>query len=304
MSFRFFIYIVSEAVRSLIKNRIMTIASVLTLGLCLFIVSMSFMLAANLDYMLFQMGSRMGISVYLRADLSEFSRHALESEILAIPHVTNVEYVSAEDALGRFRDQLSDNTSQNGPTVLDGLENDNPLPASFVLNIESVNYWDFVENELNKLKDQGIENVALGKQAANYLNTLNNVLRVVSLVIILGLGVISMVIIFNTIRLAVNGRKTEINIMKYVGATDAFIRGPFIIEGVLIGVIGAGIPLLISYPMYDPVLSLLVRVLLVRGFEFRSHVYIFSVLITLCLVLGITIGVASSITSIRRHLKV
>jgi cell division transport system permease protein len=262
------------------------------------------MLAANLDYMLFQMGSRMGISVYLRADLSEFSRHALESEILAIPHVTNVEYVSAEDALGRFRDQLSDNTSQNGPTVLDGLENDNPLPASFVLNIESVNYWDFVENELNKLKDQGIENVALGKQAANYLNTLNNVLRVVSLVIILGLGVISMVIIFNTIRLAVNGRKTEINIMKYVGATDAFIRGPFIIEGVLIGVIGAGIPLLISYPMYDPVLSLLVRVLLVRGFEFRSHVYIFSVLITLCLVLGITIGVASSITSIRRHLKV
>jgi cell division transport system permease protein len=266
-------------------------------------VSVSFMLASNLDYMLYQMGSSMGIAVYLEDGLAEEEIQALSDEILAIPHVKHIEYVSSDAALDRFMAQLTENDPQTG-VILNGLEDDNPLPASLVLTIENVTYWDSVETALEPFKESGVESVALGKRTASWLMSINNVIRIVSIILIIGLAIISTVIIFNTIRIAVTARKTEINIMKYVGATDAFIRGPFVIEGAMIGLLGATLPLVVTYPLYSPLINLLYNMLLVQGFQFRTHSYVFSFLISICLVLGVAIGVVGSVVSIRRHLKV
>jgi len=299
MKFRNISYTVKEAFGSLVKNRLMSAASIITLASCLFIVSVSFCLAVNLDYILIQMESMMSITVYLQDGMSDEDISNLIDEVNNIPYVTHLKYVSKEQALEGFKASLNDSSH-----ILDGLEEDNPLPASLELDIDSLSHWDSVENSLNRLKDSGIETVQQGKQTANALTTINNVLRVISVLIIAGLGIISIVIIFNTIRIAVNNRKTEINIMKYVGATDAFIRGPFIVEGIIIGIVGALLPLIIVYPLYNPVLDALRQSLPVMSFLFRTQLYIFSLLTPLLLIAGVLIGVMGSAISIRRHLNV
>jgi len=299
MRFRSVSYTVKEAVRGLIKNRLMSFASIITLASCLFMVSVSFCLVSNLDYILFQMESMMNITVYLRQDMTDQDINTLIGRVNRIPHVTHVQYVSQEEALNNFREDLGDSSD-----VLAGLDQDNPLPASLVLDIDNISNWDDVENNLNVLKNSGIETIQRGKQTANALTTINNVLRVISALVIAGLGAISLVIIFNTIRIAVNNRKTEINIMKYVGATDAFIRGPFVIEGMIIGILGALLPLAVLYPLYDPVMALLKNSLQFMDFIYRTQIYIFTLLAPLLLIVGLLIGIIGSAVSIRRHLNV
>jgi cell division transport system permease protein len=277
----------------------MTIASVITLAGCLFIVSISYCIASNIDYLLFQMESLLSITVYISQDSSSEDVNNLVKLIRDIPHVSNVEYISSEDALAQFRENLGDSSH-----ILDGLESDNPLPRSFVLDIETLGYWDYVVNRLDELKGEGIDTIKHGKQAVNILITINNVLRVICVIIIAGLGIISIVIIFNTIKLAVNSRKTEINIMKYVGATDAFIRWPFIIEGMIIGVLGAMVPTFLIHTVYTPAIELVKNSLSILDFDFRTRAYIFTILIPLLGILGVFIGVLGSVTSIRQHLNV
>ena len=299
MKFRNVSYTVKEAMAGLIKNRLMSMASIITLAACLFIVSVSFCLASNLDYLLIQMESLMSITVYLRDGMSQEEINNLANEINNIPYVRSFKFVSKEEALQNFKTSLEDSSH-----ILDGLEEDNPLPDSLELDIDSLDHWDAVEENLNQLKDSGIETIQHGKGAANALTTINNVLRAVSFLVIAGLGVISMVIIFNTIRIAVNNRKTEINVMKYVGATDAFIRGPFIVEGLIIGILGALLPLAIVYPMYNPIMDVLRQSLPIMDFSFRTQIYVISTLAPILIVVGVMIGIIGSAISIRRHLNV
>jgi cell division transport system permease protein len=220
-------------------------------------------------------------------------------QVYDIPHITEIAFVSSEEALEQFREGLDDSAH-----ILDGLENDNPLPASLVLDLDNISNWDTVEGHLNELEDSGIEVARNGRSAATALTTINNVLRVISSMIIVGLGIISLVIIFNTIRIAVNNRKIEISIMKYVGATDAFIRGPFIIEGMIIGILGAAVPLGIVYALYIPALDILQETLPVMEFYFRSQADILQLLTPLLLIIGTLIGIIGSSVSIRRYLNV
>jgi cell division transport system permease protein len=299
MSFRNASFAVEEAFRSLAKNRFMTAASVITLGACLFIVSVSYCLASNLDYMLYQLESTMNITVYLKQECTQEQVSALRESIGRIPHVSSVIYISSEEALAQFRENLGDSGH-----ILDGLDQDNPLPRSFVLELDGINYWDYAVGRLNELEGYGIESIMHGKQAVNALVAINNVLRAISIVIIIGLAAISIVIIFNTIRIAVNARKTEINIMKYVGATDAFIRWPFVIEGMMLGLFGALVPSVLMYALYSPIISLIKNNIPLMDFDFRTRAYVFAVLIPLLSLLGVFMGVLGSVTSIRRHLNV
>ena len=299
MGFRHIGYTVAEAFRGLVKNRLMSAASVITLASCLFIVSVSFCLAVNLDFLLIQMESLVNITVYLNDGMSDEDINHLIAEVNKIPHITRLTYVSKEEALAQFKASLDDSSH-----ILDGLEGDNPLPASLELDIDNVAHWDAVEGSLNSLKGSGIETIQHGKKTADALTTINYVLRVVSSLVIAGLGVISIVIIFNTIRIAVSNRKTEINIMKYVGATDAFIRGPFIIEGLIIGILGGLLPLIVVYPLYGPIMGFLRESLPIMGFSFRTQSYVLSILAPILLITGAAIGVTGSAVSIRRHLNV
>ncbi|MDR1639123.1 MAG: permease-like cell division protein FtsX [Clostridiales bacterium] len=299
MSFRNARYAVEEAIRSIAKNQLMTAASVITLAACLFIVSVTYCLAANIDYMLTQMESAMSITVYVSQECAPEQVESLRKKIESVPHVTGVTYVSSEEALDKFREDLGDQSH-----ILSGLDNDNPLPRSFVLELDSIDYWDYAVSELSLLRDYGIDEVKHGKDAVNALVTVNNVLRAICLVIIAGLAIISIVIIFNTIRIAVNTRKTEINIMKYIGATDSFIRQPFIIEGMILGLLGAILPTSLIYAIYSPAISLIQSSVPLMDIDFRARSYVLAALLPLLMIMGVAMGVLGSIASIRRHLNV
>jgi cell division transport system permease protein len=277
----------------------MTIAAVITVAACLFMVAASFSLATNLDYLLQQMETYMNIIVYVRDDATDDAVNALERKISDIPHVTQMTYVSANDALLQFKENLGSSNA-----ITDGLDEDNPLPRSFVLEIDTLANQSYVMNRLEELQNQGIDVIKHGGPAVNAFMTINNALRVISIILITGLGILSIVIIFNTIRIAVNARKNEINIMKYVGATDSFIRWPFLMEGMIIGLLGALIPSAIGYFVYTPLMDLIKSNLPMLSFEFRLKSHVFSILFPLLFFLGIAIGAAGSGTSIRRHLHV
>ena len=294
-----FSYTIAEALRGLVKNRFMSVASVLTLASCLFMFSASFCIVANLNYLLYQVEGMMSIVVFLDNDISTEDLDSLLEQVYEIPHITEISFVSSQQALEQFREGLDESAH-----MLDGLEMDNPLQASLELDIDNINNWDTVEGYLYEIDGGVIEINQNGRSTAVALTAINNVLRVISSMIIIGLGIISMVIILNTIRIAVNNRRIEINIMKYVGATDAFIRGPFIMEGLIIGLLGALVPLGIIYMLYGPAMDVLNERLPVMDFYFRSHTDILQLLSPLLLIIGILIGIMGSSISIRRYLNV
>jgi cell division transport system permease protein len=278
----------------------MSAASVATLASCLFMVTVSFCLAANLDYLLLQMEGMMSITVFLEDDMPPEEIDSLIAQVNEIPYITNLEFIPSDIALNQFRDSMEDSAH-----IFDGFERNSPLPDSLVLDLDSMSNWDIVANLLVELGDDNIEVIQRGRRTAIAVVTINNVLRVIGTIIIIGLGIISVVIIFNTIRIAVNNRKTEIGIMKYVGATDAFIRGPFIVEGMIIGVLGALIPLGIVYVAYNPAMVFLHESLpVMMDFSFRTDAYMFSLLTPLLLIVGLLIGIIGSSFSIRRYLNV
>ena len=299
MKFRTLGYYLNVAVRNLIKNRLMSVASVLTVASCIFIVSVFYCLAANLDYLLKQMESNIGITVFVDDALDPEAAMDLLDKIVAIPHVLSAEYVSPEKALVEVQVILDD------PEAIEGLEQDNPFRRSFNILIDDIQYQEDVVQVLVEMESAGVARIRYSQAMAEITLTISGVVRVVSMILILMLGIISIVIIFNTIRITVNARRTEINIMKYVGATDWFIRWPFVFEGLLIGLAGGIIPAALCWLGYNRVIGMIREGLPIISFiQFRPGFEIFSYLIPFALLLGILIGTVGSLLSVRRHLKV
>ncbi len=292
-------YYFKEGFTSLLRNRLMTVASIATVAACIFIMSFSYCVVSNLQYVLRQMEDSIGIAVFLNEELTSDDVERISNEIKAIPHVKQVTYTSPDDALT----ELQDEWSMDG--ILDGFSGENnPLSSSFEISLEGVEYQTDVTKALTAI--DGIDNVRDAHTETEILLKVNNVMQITGVLVIAILAVISVVIIMNTIKISVYTRRNEINIMKYVGATDWFIRWPFIIEGMLIGIIGSVIPMLISWPVYSKIVDILYTSLPVikNMVSFRYSIDIFSVLIPVSIVSGILLGVIGSVTSIRKHLRV
>lgn len=297
-SFRFYF---GEAFDSLIKNKLMAIASIITVASCIFILSISFCIAQNINYAMEQLNNEIGLSVIVSDNLPSDKINTLYEKILAIPYVSEVKFISAEQALNDLSLTLEDSAQ-----ILSGLKDDNPLPASFDIKLKDNKFYSSVITSLEKLKSDGISNIRHARDEINILLSVSKIVRIISAVIILTLALISIIIIVNTIKLAVNSRKDEISIMKYIGATNWFIRWPFIIEGMIIGFIGAVIPIAISWPSYDKLVQMVkVRIPAIEKlFDFEPGIVIFSELIPFALGLGIIIGVIGSFSSVRKYLNV
>lgn len=292
-------YYFKEGFTSLLRNRLMTVASIATVAACIFIMSFSYCVVSNLQYVLRQMEDSIGIAVFLNEELTSDDVERISNEIKAIPHVKQVTYTSPDDALT----ELQDEWSMDG--ILNGFSGENnPLSSSFEISLEGVEYQTDVTKALTAI--DGIDNVRDAHTETEILLKVNNVMQITGVLVIAILAVISVVIIMNTIKISVYTRRNEINIMKYVGATDWFIRWPFIIEGMLIGIIGSVIPMLISWPVYSKIVDILYTSLPVikNMISFRYSIDIFSVLIPVSIVSGILLGVIGSVTSIRKHLRV
>lgn len=293
-------YFLKEGFSGLKKNLLMTVASIIAVAACISIMSFSYCVVSNLQYMLDQMEDSIGISVFLKGDLTSEDIENMKTTISGLDHVTNVTYISPADALDQLKEQWGADED-----IFIGLDDtNNPLSHSFQVELDQIESQDAVLAELQKI--EGVDKVEYGQSLSEMLMSVSNVFQVAGILVMLVLGVISVMIIINTIRISVMNRRVEINIMKYVGATDWFIRWPFIIEGIIIGMIGAILPMLVGMPMYGKTVSLFYNhIPFVENFvRFRVVGDVFSFVLPAALIFGILLGVVGSVTSIRKHLQV
>lgn len=305
MKLRSIKYYFEEAFKSIFRNSLMSFTSILTVSSCILILVFSYCIAINIDYGLEQLENTVGISVYIDDSLSIDERNALYEKITALDNVDEekTRFISKSEGLQEMIERYGENAD-----ILEGLEDDNPIRDSFSIALIHSREQGSVISALEEMKEngEGIVKIRQAQEIINKLVIINNIIRGISVVIALVLGLLSIIIIMNTIKLTVNNRKNEIGIMKYVGATDWFIKWPFIIEGIIIGIVGAFIPAIISAVLYSNVIDMLTSNMVITDsiFRFRTAAEIFPTLVPIMVVLGLLIGAIGSLLSMRKYLDV
>ena len=233
MIFRSTFYVMKQAIVNLWRNRTMTIASVVSVTATLLILGIIFLLIINISNFAEYASDQFDVvQVFLEEDLTNEEMRSIGDEILKIEEVASVTFESKVQALEKMKQEWDEYS-----TVLMGLEDRNPLPDSYIVHIENIVYSDHVARSMSNIS--GIEEIKYYRDVIDKIKSIKAFIRNVGISIIVILLFVSTFVISNTIKLAVTSRKNEIQIMKYVGATHWFIRWPFILEGTLLGVLGA-----------------------------------------------------------------
>jgi len=284
--------------KNLWRNRLMSVASISSVAATLMILGIIFALIININAMAQSAKDQFdSIQAYLLDTLTAEEISALLESVEAIDGVQSVTYESKNDALERMKESWKDNAY-----LLEGLEA-NPLPSSLIIYLEDIYYSGSVLEQIEALS--GIEEVKSYQDIVEQLLSITEAIRKTGIVVIFVLIAISTFIIHNTIKLTVNSRYREINIMKYVGATNWFIRWPFLTEGTLLGLIGAGISTAFMKFAYDYVFNLMHSdfYVLVSAYVVPPETLMKDV-IFLFVVIGAGIGALGSIWSMRKYLNV
>ena len=281
-------YYFREVLLSMIRKRWMTFASIGTVAVSLFVLGVFLILVMNMNKMASSLESQVQISVYINDQLPEAGRKEIERMTRDMKSVTSIEYVPREVALKKLQERLGENKK-----ILDALGESNPLPNSFLVTVKSA---DDVK------KTATADEVKYGQDVAANLFELTHLIRFFGLILMALLLFATVFIISNTIRLTVFARRKEIAIMKYVGATDWFIRWPFILEGVGLGIIGGGVSALALRSFYSAMIEKIYESLaffpMVEQYPFMNY-------LTLALIgTGIFIGILGSTVSLKRFMEV
>lgn len=292
------VFTLKEAFKNLWRNRLMSIASISSVSATLLILGIIFALILNINAMAQSAKDQFdSIQVYLNDDLSSDEVIALQDKIKEVEGVSDVVYESKSDALKRMKESWQDNAY-----LLEGLES-NPLPSSLIVYLSDIYYSGSVLNEIQDLN--GIEEIKSYQDIVEQLLSITEGIRKTGIIVIFVLIAISTFIIHNTIKLTVNSRRREINIMKYVGATNWFIRWPFLAEGTILGLIGAGLSAFAMKFAYDYVFEMMHSdfYVLVSAYVIPPSDLMNDVLF-LFLIIGAGIGALGSIWSMRKYLNV
>ena len=290
---------IGTALRNLFLNRLMTVASVLTVASCVFIVALFYLLAVNVNSVFTHLQDQIGIVVFVDDDVPGSDLPHLHEMITAIPNVRIVEYIAPDENIDILDDLFDPDSS-----LSQFFRMDTPFRRAFSIEIIDLQFHDDVVYALESMGHYGIARVRSDQDMVDILWNLTRVIQTVSMIAILILGLISIVIIINTIRITVSSRQAEIGIMKYVGATDWFIRWPFIIEGILIGLVGALIPAVVCAIGYDSVISTITNVPMLDFMYFLPGERVLFYVVPFALIIGALIGLFGSVVSIRQYLKV
>lgn len=281
------------------RNRMMGIASIGSVAATLLILGMILIVILNINNMASSTQKQFDrVQAYIEKGTDDETINNIQKEIEGIKGVKKARFFSKEEGLKEMREQLGDRKS-----VLDGLEEDNPLPDSFIVEIEKLEKADSVVKELRKV--EGIKSVTYYKDTVDKLMRAVNVIRSSGLVIIGILILISVFIISNTIKITVAAREKEIGIMKYVGATNGFIRGPFIVEGVLLGIIGSILATVVVFFTYKYLFATVAKMTYsVLYSNIIAPSDIIGDLVIIFVAIGVGIGTLGSILSLRKYLNV
>lgn len=298
-----FRYLLKEGLRNLWRNRIMSLTSIGVLTTCLLIVGAAFLLTVNVNSMVQYVEGQSEMCVYMVDGLSDEELSAAEDAISAAPNVTEVTFVSAEEGLANTKEQFGDDSY-----LLDGYEGEtNPIPDSFIVKIDDISKTRDTQAALKEIS--GVDIVNASGEVADTLTYIQDTVGTMGTIIIIALAVISLVIIANTIRATIFTRRKEINIMKFVGARNSFIRIPFVIEGFALGLIAALIAFLAIWAGYSYLINAFTDGMSSYWLQsaFDSVVPFAAIAPWLALFFagtGTVLGVLGSLVSIRNHVKV
>ena len=282
-----------------------SVASVATMAACIFIFGLFFSLVINIRYIVKNAEEGVAITVLFDEGIDQAQMNIIGEQIRQYQGVTQVEYISAEQAWEDFaEDYFGD--EENAEKFGQGFINDNPLAnsASYSVYIDHIEGQDALVEYINGL--EGVRTVNQLKDATQTLSTFNTLITYVAIAIIGILLCVATFLISNTIATGISIRKEEIGIMKLIGATNSFVRAPFIIEGLIIGFIGSAIPLVLLFVGYNKVINFVTtRFSMISGMmQFLDVVQVFEILVPVGLVLGMGIGFFGSMHTIRKHLNV
>jgi len=275
----------------------MSVASVLTVASCVFIVMVFYLMVANVNSVFSQLQDDIGMVAFVDEDVTAGQMSYLFDRIRAIPNVSMATPISPEENQHIIVDIF-------GQDMVEDLMRRNPFLRAFSVDIIDLGLHGDVFVALQALQPYGISSVRSDQALAEILWNMTRVVQTISLVVIFVLGLISLVIIINTIRITVGSRQAEISIMKYVGATDWFIRWPFVIEGMLIGLVGAAVPVVVCILGYDSVINTIASVNMLDFMYLLPGSMVLFYVVPFALVLGMLIGFIGSVVSIRQYLKV
>lgn len=288
-------YFIKEVYTSFKRNIWMTLASIFTVVLSLFILGFFSIVILNLNKMADTLESQVQISVYLKDDLSQEEIDETKETLRKIEGLQDIKFTTREEAMKNFKERLGDQQF-----LLDALDDTNPLPDSFSLTVTSPQQVKTIADTAAAL--DSVESASYSQDIINHLFNLTHLIRLIGIALIILLTGAAIFIISNTIRLTVFARRKEIAIMKYVGATDWFIRWPFLLEGICLGFIGGGLATIFLYIVYNQVTQEIYEAMAFFPL-IPQHPFIDYISLAI-LVAGIIIGALGSTISLKRFLKV
>lgn len=291
-------YTLWQGIKNIFRNKLFSTASIATIGACLFLFGLFYSILANFRSIVRTAEEGVCVVVFFDEGITDKRIEEIGELIDRRPEVSSVNYVSADDAWETFKEEYL-GEYQDGFTE-NPLEND----ASYEIYLSDVSMQSALVTYLESLP--GIREVKRSELTALTLSNANKLIGYISLGIIVILLAVSIFLISNTVTIGISVRKEEISIMKYIGATDFFVRAPFVIEGILIGLIGSSIPLGIIYFVYNRALGFITQQFSVLSslLNFLTVDEIFKVLVPVSLGIGVGIGFIGSFTTVRKHLRV
>ena len=304
-------YTIKQGFANIFRNKWYSLASIATISACLFLFGLFYAIVANFQNILKTAEEGVSVTVFFHSEMDNCESHTegqipseqrmeeIGQEIAKRAEVSEVQFKSADEAWATFGpDYFGEDYAEGFP--------ENPLAGedTYEIFLSDVSMQDALVTWLQSIPE--VRKVNYSEMTANTLSGLNLLIAYVSMGIIVILLAVSIFLISNTVAIGISVRSEEINIMKYIGATDFFVRAPFVLEGMIIGLIGAAVPLGLIYSLYNYALNYVInRFMVLSGFlNFLSVQEVFHILIPVSLGVGVGIGFLGSVTTVRKHLHV
>lgn len=292
-------YLIGEGFRNFFKNKKSTMASLIIMFATMFVFGIFFVIGENVNHVINEIEAQQGMQVFINKNATQEEEKDLEAKIRGIEYVNNVTYKSKEEALNQMKSVF-----KKTPGLVKSYEEDNPFPASYVVTLTNLEKSKDVREEINKFEN--VLEIQTSDDTISALIKIANGVKTISGVILVILIFVSIFIISNTIKLTVHARRKEISIMKYVGATNSFIRWPFIVEGIIIGIISGAISIIILGINYNLIANKILESQVVSAMSINLLTFadMFGLIVLVYTILGVGIGILGSCISMRRYLKV
>ena len=289
-------YFVVDALKSIKRNRTISVASMVTVLITFFIFGTFTLVALNFNNAIEDVATKVQIKVHLVDDIKLVDQNEINIKLQEQQGVKEVIYESKDDAFVKFKESLGDNSS-----MLEGYDlNNNPLPSSFIVTLSDAQYADEVSKSVEEMT--GVESIENQRETIQTITKFVKIIQVIGIILFVVFIGVSIFLIMNTIKLTVYSRRREVGIMKFVGATDWFIRWPFVIEGIIIGAIGSLVSSVLLYFAYNGVFKWIIDSMMIVNLI--APKFVLTTLLASFLGGGIVIGAIASIAALRKFLVV